>query len=170
MKLVIIGAGNVGSTLGSAWVKKGGHEVFSVLVTESDKTQALVGALGGKARAGTAAEAVAFGEMIVLATPWTATEAVVRSMGDLNGRTILDATNPLTMGPDGLGLEIGTAFSRRESSGLGEGVVGVQDAQHHRLWQHGQSSLSRGEISNVRGWRRYGKKAEGHRTCRCARL
>ena len=115
MKLAIIGAGNVGSTLGSAWAKKGGHEVFfGVRSPNSDKTQALVGALGGKARAGTAAEAVAFGEMIVLATPWTATEAVVRSMGDLNGRTILDATNPLTMGPDGLGLEIGHSISAGE--------------------------------------------------------
>ena len=115
MKLAIIGAGNVGGTLGSAWAKKGGHEVFfGVRSPNSDKTQALVGALGGKARAGTAAEAVAFGEMIVLATPWTATEAVVRSMGDLNGRTILDATNPLTMGPDGLGLEIGHSISAGE--------------------------------------------------------
>jgi 8-hydroxy-5-deazaflavin:NADPH oxidoreductase len=115
VKLAIIGAGNVGGTLGSAWAKKGGHEVFfGVRSPNSDKTQALVGALGGKARAGTAAEAVAFGEMIVLATPWTATEAVVRSMGDLNGRTILDATNPLTMGPDGLGLEIGHSISAGE--------------------------------------------------------
>ena len=115
MKLAIIGAGNVGGTLGSAWAKKGGHEVFfGVRSPNSDKTQTLVGALGGKARAGTAAEAVAFGEMIVLATPWTATEAVVRSMGDLNGRTILDATNPLAMGPDGLGLEIGHSISAGE--------------------------------------------------------
>jgi 8-hydroxy-5-deazaflavin:NADPH oxidoreductase len=115
VKLAIIGAGNVGGTLGSAWAKKGGHEVFfGVRSPNSDKTQALVGALGGKVRAGTAAEAAAFGAMIVLATPWTATEAVVRSMGDLNGRTILDATNPLTMGPDGLGLEIGHSISAGE--------------------------------------------------------
>ena len=115
MKLAIIGAGNVGGTLGSAWATKGGHEVFfGVRSPNSDKTQALVDALGGKARAGTAAEAVAFGEMIVLATPWTATEAAIRSMGDLNGRTILDATNPLAMGPDGLGLEIGHSISAGE--------------------------------------------------------
>ncbi len=61
-----------------------------------------------------AAEAAAFGETIVLATPWNATEAAIRSMGDLNGKIILDATNPLAMGADGLGLEIGHSISAGE--------------------------------------------------------
>ena len=52
--------------------------------------------------------------MIVLTTPWTAAEAAIRSMGDLSGRVILDATNPLAMGPDGLGLEIGHSISAGE--------------------------------------------------------
>ena len=115
MKLGIIGAGNVGGTLGTAWAQKAGHEIFfGVTNPKSDKTQALLRRLGGKARAGTAAEAAGFGEMIVLTTPWPATEAAIRSMGDLRGRIILDATNPLAMGPDGLGLEIGHSISAGE--------------------------------------------------------
>jgi len=115
MKLAIIGAGNVGGALGTAWAQKAGHDIFfGVTNPKSDKTQALIGALGGKARAGTAAEAVAFGEMIVLTTPWQAAEAAIRSMGDLRGRILLDATNPLAMGPDGLGLEIGHSISAGE--------------------------------------------------------
>lgn len=115
MKLAIIGAGSVGGTLGTAWAQKAGHEIFfGVRSPNSDKTQALLQTLGGKARAGTAAEAAAFGEMIVLATPWPATEAAIRSMGDVGGRVILDLTNPLTMGPDGLGLEIGHNISAGE--------------------------------------------------------
>ncbi len=35
-------------------------------------------------------------------------------MGDLSGRIVLDATNPLAMGPDGLGLEIGHSMSAGE--------------------------------------------------------
>jgi predicted dinucleotide-binding enzyme len=35
-------------------------------------------------------------------------------MGNLNGTIILDATNPLAMGPDGLGLEIGHSTSAGE--------------------------------------------------------
>jgi predicted dinucleotide-binding enzyme len=115
MKLAIIGAGNVGGTLGTAWAQKAGHEIFfGVRSPKSDKTQALLHTLGGKARAGTAAEAAAFGEIIVLTTPWPSTEAAIRSMGDLSGRIILDATNPLAMGPDGLGLEIGHSISAGE--------------------------------------------------------
>jgi 8-hydroxy-5-deazaflavin:NADPH oxidoreductase len=115
MKLAIIGAGNVGGTLGTAWAQKAGHEIFfGVRDPKSDKTQALMQKLGGKARPGTAAEAAAFGEMIVLTTPWPAAEATIRAMGDLSGRIILDATNPLAMGPDGLGLEIGHSISAGE--------------------------------------------------------
>jgi 8-hydroxy-5-deazaflavin:NADPH oxidoreductase len=76
MKLAIIGAGNVGGTLGLAWAEKVGHEIFfGVRDPAADKTQALVRKLGNKARAGTAAQAAAFGDMIVLTTPWTAAEA-----------------------------------------------------------------------------------------------
>jgi 8-hydroxy-5-deazaflavin:NADPH oxidoreductase len=115
VKIVIIGAGNVGGTLGTAWATKAGHEVFfGVRSPNSDRTQTLVRPLGSKARAGTAADAAAFGEMIVLTTPWPTTEAAIRSMGNLNGTIILDATNPLAMGPDGLGLEIGHSTSAGE--------------------------------------------------------
>ncbi len=115
MKLAIIGAGSVGGTLGAAWARRGGHEVFfGVTNPRSDKTQGLLRRIGGAARAGTAAEAAAFGDVIVLATPWPATEAAIRSMGDLKGRIVLDATNPLAMGADGLGLEIGHGISGGE--------------------------------------------------------
>jgi 8-hydroxy-5-deazaflavin:NADPH oxidoreductase len=115
MKIAIIGAGNVGGTLGAAWAKKGGHEIFfGVRNPASEKTQALVRTLGGKARAGTPAEAAAFGDVVVLTTPWPAAEAAIRSLGDLTGRVILDATNPLAMGRDGLGLEIGHSTSAGE--------------------------------------------------------
>ena len=35
-------------------------------------------------------------------------------MGDLKGKIVLDATNPLAMGPEGLGLEIGHSISGGE--------------------------------------------------------
>jgi 8-hydroxy-5-deazaflavin:NADPH oxidoreductase len=115
MKLAIIGAGNVGGALGTAWVQKAGHEIFfGVRNPQSDKVQALLRPLGAKAHAGTAAQAAAFAEIIVLATPWNGAEAAIRSMGGLSRKIILDATNPLAMGPDGLGLEIGHNTSAAE--------------------------------------------------------
>src|SRR5207253_4942477 len=109
MKIGIIGAGNVGGTLGQAWVKKGHDVFFGVRHPQDDKTRQLVQSIGGKARAGTVAEAAAFGEVVVLATPWQAAEAAVRAAGDLSGKALIDCTNPLT--PDFSGLEVGFSTS-----------------------------------------------------------
>jgi predicted dinucleotide-binding enzyme len=115
MKLAIIGAGNVGGTLGVAWAERAGHEVFfGVRNPSSDKVQAVLRRLAGKAQAGTPAQAAAFAKFIVLTTPWNAAEAAIRSMGNLSGKIILDATNPLAMGPEGLNLEIGHSISAGE--------------------------------------------------------
>lgn len=114
MKLAIIGAGNVGGALGANWAQKGHDIVFGVRDPKAEKIQTLLAKIGGRARAGTAAEAAASADMIVLSTPWPATEAAIRSMGDVKGKIILDATNPLAMGPDGLRLEIGHAISGGE--------------------------------------------------------
>ena len=115
MRLAIIGAGNVGGTLGTAWAQKAGHEIFfGVRNPTSDQTQAVVRRLDGRAQAGTPAQAAAFAEFIVLTTPWNAAETAIRAMGDLSGKIILDATNPLAVGPDGLSLEIGHSISAGE--------------------------------------------------------
>lgn len=115
MKIAIIGAGNVGGTLGTAWAQKAGHEIlFGVRNPAAEKAQALVAELGGKARAATPAEAAASADFIVLTTPWPQAEAAVRSLGNVSGKIVLDATNPLAMGPDGLGLEIGHSISAGE--------------------------------------------------------
>jgi 8-hydroxy-5-deazaflavin:NADPH oxidoreductase len=87
---------------------------FGVRRPTSDQTQAVVRRLDGKAQAGTPGQAAAFAQFIVLTTPWNAAEAAIHSMGDLSGKIILDATNPLAMGPDGLRLEIGHSISAGE--------------------------------------------------------
>src|ERR1039458_3308601 len=115
MKLAIIGAGNVGGALGLAWAQKAGHEIFfGVRDPKAEKTQTLLRAIGGKARAGTVTEAATFADVIVLSTPWPAAGAAIRAMGTIKGKLILDATNPLTRGPDGIGLEIGHSISGGE--------------------------------------------------------
>ncbi len=112
MKIAIIGAGNVGSTLGKAWARMGHDIFFGVRHPKDDKTRQLVQSLGNKAQAGTVAEAAAFGEVIVLATPWHGTETAIRAAGDLRGKTVIDCTNPLK--PDVSGLEIGFTTSGAE--------------------------------------------------------
>lgn len=53
MKISILGAGNVGGTLGRGWARKG-HDVFFGVPRPGDaKTQELLTTIGSKARAGT---------------------------------------------------------------------------------------------------------------------
>lgn len=68
--------------------------------------------ISGQVRAASVREAATFGEAIVLATPWPATENAIRSAGNLAGKTVLDCTNPLA--PDLSGLVIGTNNSAGE--------------------------------------------------------
>jgi 8-hydroxy-5-deazaflavin:NADPH oxidoreductase len=53
-------------------------------------------------------------DAIVLATPWQATEAAIRELGNLKDRVVIDCTNPLGMGPDGLHLTVGHTTSGGE--------------------------------------------------------
>jgi 8-hydroxy-5-deazaflavin:NADPH oxidoreductase len=112
MKIAIIGAGSVGSTLGAAWVRKGHDIFFGVRHPQDDKSRQLVQSIGPKAQAGTVAEAAAFGEVVVLATPWQGTEAAIRAAGGLRGKVVIDCTNPLK--PDVSGLDLGFTTSGAE--------------------------------------------------------
>jgi len=112
VKIGIIGAGNIGGTLGRAWAAKGHAVVFGARDPRGPKVQELVKATGGKARAASPAEAAAHGEVVLLATPWAAAQAALRGAGDLTGKILVDATNPLR--PDLSGLTLGHTTSAAE--------------------------------------------------------
>ncbi len=112
MKIGMVGAGNVGGALGTAW-SKAGHEVkWGVRDPSAGKVQALVGAAADSS-AGSIAEAAAHGEVVVLTTPWgSPTEQAIRNCGDLRGKILFDCTNPLK--PDLSGLALGHDTSAGE--------------------------------------------------------
>ena len=112
MKIGIIGAGQVGGTLGRAWAAKGHQVVFGVRDPRAPKVQELVTATGGTARAASPPEAAAHGAVVLLATPWAAAQAALRGAGDLTGKILIDATNPLR--PDLSGLTLGHTTSAAE--------------------------------------------------------
>ena len=105
----MIGAGNVGSALGRAWQESGEDVIFGVPNPADPKYRALPGE-----RLRVPAEAAGRAEIIVLATPWPATEAAVKGLGDLSGKIVIDCTNPLTMGSSGLELALGHTTSGGE--------------------------------------------------------
>ncbi len=114
MKITIIGAGSVGGALGTAWAARGHDIVYGVRRPADAKVAALVARANGKARAAVLAACARDAEAVVLATPWPATEEALRAAGGLAGRVVLDATNPLSMGPAGLGLAVGHSTSGGE--------------------------------------------------------
>ena len=109
MRIAIIGAGSVGATLGRAWLKHGEDVTWGLRNPADPKYASLP-----KERVKTPAEAVKPAEVMVIATPWSATEAAIKSLGSLAGKTVIDCTNPLGMGPDGLQLVLGFNTSAGE--------------------------------------------------------
>jgi 8-hydroxy-5-deazaflavin:NADPH oxidoreductase len=106
MKIAIVGAGNVGKALGKAWEKRGHSVIYGVRNPGDAKYDGL--------KTASVADAARPADAILLATPWDATEAALNSAGDLAGKLILDATNPLSMGPQGMGLAVGHTTSGGE--------------------------------------------------------
>ncbi len=105
MRIGIIGAGNVGGTLGRGWARAGHAVMFGVRNASDPKVLEMLSGMGTEARAGKVAEAGAFAEVVVLATPWSAVKGAVESAGDLRGKVVLDCTNPLKADLSGLELE-----------------------------------------------------------------
>ena len=102
MNIALIGAGNVGGVLGNRWAKAGHQIKFGVPDAGRPEVVALLREIGSSATAGNNRDAAAFGEIVVLATPWHATEAALQSAGDLTGKILVDCTNPLKTDLSGL--------------------------------------------------------------------
>lgn len=112
MKIGIIGAGTVGSVLGRGWSAKGHEIAFGVRNPGDAKAQEAVKGTGGRARAASVRDAAAGAEVVVLATPWGAAQDAIKAAGDLAGKILVDATNPLK--PDLSGLALGFTASAGE--------------------------------------------------------
>jgi NADPH-dependent F420 reductase len=112
MKIAVIGIGNVGGTLGPAWAKAGHQVIFGVRDPSSKKVQTLLENTGQNARAASVAEAAAVADIVILATPWSVTQDAVQAAGNLEGKIVVDCTNPIAS--DLKGLTIGTTNSAGE--------------------------------------------------------
>jgi 8-hydroxy-5-deazaflavin:NADPH oxidoreductase len=96
MKIGIIGAGDVGSTLGKAWAKRGHQIMFGVRNLASPKVKKLLSSQDSNIQVENIGQAVTFGEVIVLAVPWEATLETVKAAPDLSRKILIDPTNPLS--------------------------------------------------------------------------
>lgn len=118
MKVLVIGAGNMGSgfvkQLGAA-----GHQV-SVTARNMAKAQAVAQQYGAKAvPTSGSADAV---DAVVLATGYEQAVDALRGVGEVQGKPVIDITNPLTA--DYMGLTVGHSTSAAEQ--IAQAVPGVE--------------------------------------------
>jgi len=93
LKIGIIGAGHIGGTLATLWVKAG-HEVL-LSSRHPDELKGLAQSLGPRARVGTSREAALFGPVVLISVPYGALPQIGHDLrGELAGKIVLDTGNP----------------------------------------------------------------------------
>ena len=99
MRVAVIGAGNIGGTLGRAWDRAGHDVVFGVRDAADPKVAALLGD-ARHASAAPVADAVQAAAAVLLAVPGAALADVVEGLGaSLSSAVLIDASNNMAGGP-----------------------------------------------------------------------
>jgi 8-hydroxy-5-deazaflavin:NADPH oxidoreductase len=119
MNITILGAGNMAAAFAKQ-LTAAGHRVKLTgrnLAKASEVASEYAGVEAVEPR-GAAQDA----DAIIVATPFEAAADALRSLGDVNGKVVIDITNPLT--PDYMGLTIGHETSAAEQ--IAKAVPGVE--------------------------------------------
>jgi NADPH-dependent F420 reductase len=91
MQIAIVGSGNVGKALASSFTRAG-HGV-TLTASNPDNARAAASQTGAKA-ADSNQQAVGAAEVVVLAVPYPAVDAVLAEVGDaMDGKVLIDTTN-----------------------------------------------------------------------------
>lgn len=97
-KIGVIGSGEVGVVLANGFFRDG-YDVMIGTNTPS-KSPDLFKKTYNKVHVGSFQETAAFGEIVVLAVKGSVAEQIVTSLGNrLDGKTVIDTTNPITDAP-----------------------------------------------------------------------
>ena len=121
MKIAIIGAGNVGRALSGSFVRTGNDVTLSS--GHPDNARKVAAETGARA-ASDNREAVRDADVVVLAVPYSALSGILDEIGDgLNGKIVVDSTNPLRPDYQGLALEDTSAAEQVQARVKGARVV-----------------------------------------------
>jgi hypothetical protein len=100
--IAVLGTGRVGSALGPRLAAAGYDVVYGSRTPGAEEVVALVEKTGHDARAAEPPAAAAQADWVLFAVPWRAMETLVPSLGPLDGKVLIDVTNALKVGEDGL--------------------------------------------------------------------
>ena len=95
MNIGILGAGNIGANAARLFTKAG----YDVRIANSRGPQslaALAAEVGPKLAASTPEDAVAFGDIVLIAVPWSVKEEAIPEAGPYEDKIVIDAMNPYT--------------------------------------------------------------------------
>ena len=113
MTIGIIGSGKIGGLVGRLWAQTGHDVLFSSRHPET--LNALVEKAGPHASRGTIAEALAFGDVILLSIPYGSLAQFGRDHSGVAGKIVIDTGNPYPERDGPIAEEV-------RASGLGSGV------------------------------------------------
>jgi 8-hydroxy-5-deazaflavin:NADPH oxidoreductase len=85
MKIGIVGAGRIGGGI-ARQLTAAGHGVLLSFSRDPQTLERLAAEMGPSASAGTPADAVAFGEVVVFSVPWSTWPQALEQTGPLTGR------------------------------------------------------------------------------------
>lgn len=117
VRIGIVGSGNIGATVARLLVEAG-HEVAISNSRGPESLADLVGELGEHARAASVEDAVAWGDVVLLALPWRARESLPAADA-FDGKIVVDATN--AFGPGGV-IDVEPSTSSEEVLALMPGA------------------------------------------------
>ena len=116
----IIGSGSMAAAIGGR-IAKAGHTV-EVVSRDTKKAQALADKLASGATTGPYGAAPA-GDIVILAVPYSGAAAVVVDYGNaLDGKVIIDVTNPVAPDLSGLVTPHGSSGAQETAKGLPAGA------------------------------------------------
>ena len=94
LRITVLGAGNIGGTLGRKWLARGHTVTFGVRDPLGGRALALKAELGSAAQIATLDEALAAGDVVLFAIPGSMTGQIARQRASqLSGKIVIDATN-----------------------------------------------------------------------------
>ena len=94
MKISVIGAGNIGGTLGAKWASENHEVFFGVRDPQKESLVEKIGAMEGMVQVGHSTEALAYADVVAFAVPGASVESIVaENLEHLRGKVIIDASN-----------------------------------------------------------------------------
>ena len=112
-KIAIIGTGRVGGSLGPRLGAAGYSVTYGTRAPEYPRIKELVARSGSGASAALPADAARSASLVMITTPWLNTKEAIASLGKLEGKVVIDTTNPFEF-RDGRDVELAVEESAAE--------------------------------------------------------